>query len=56
MEEELDALIAAAVEKQLPEAPTPAQNPEVVLPDVPEDMPRGEYSTVQYSKSYSGAK
>ncbi|KAK4318477.1 hypothetical protein Pmani_010519 [Petrolisthes manimaculis] len=40
VEEELDALIAAAVEKQLPEAPTPAQNPEVVLPDVPEEMPR----------------
>ncbi|MPC44451.1 Charged multivesicular body protein 6 [Portunus trituberculatus] len=36
VEEELDALIAAAVQKQLPDAPTAAENPEVELPDVPE--------------------
>lgn len=39
VEEELDALIAAAVQKQLPDAPTAAENPEVVLPDVPEAAP-----------------
>ncbi|XP_042884843.1 charged multivesicular body protein 6-A-like [Penaeus japonicus] len=39
VEEELDALIAAAVEKQLPEAPSAAENPEVELPDVPETLP-----------------
>lgn len=41
MEEELDALIAAAIQKQLPDAPTAAENPEVVLPDVPEAAPAG---------------
>lgn len=39
VEEELDALIAAAVQKQLPDAPTAAENPEVELPDVPETLP-----------------
>ncbi|XP_068219026.1 charged multivesicular body protein 6-A-like isoform X2 [Palaemon carinicauda] len=39
VEEELDALIADAVEKQLPDAPTAAENPEVELPDVPETLP-----------------
>lgn len=39
VEEELDALIAAAVQKQLPDAPTVAENPEVELPDVPETAP-----------------
>ena len=39
VEEELDALIAAAVQKQLPDAPTAAENPEVELPDVPETIP-----------------
>lgn len=38
VEEELDALIAAAVQKQLPDAPTAAENPEVELPDVPETV------------------
>lgn len=39
VEEELDALIADAVQKQLPDAPTAAENPEVELPDVPETLP-----------------
>lgn len=39
VEEELDALIADAVQKQLPDAPTAAENPEVELPDVPEILP-----------------
>ncbi|KAG0718644.1 Charged multivesicular body protein 6 [Chionoecetes opilio] len=39
VEEELDALIAAAVQKQLSDAPTAAENPEVELPDVPETLP-----------------
>ncbi|XP_045626032.1 charged multivesicular body protein 6-A [Procambarus clarkii] len=39
VEEELDAIIADALQKQLPEAPTAAETPEVVLPDVPEILP-----------------
>lgn len=42
VEEELDALIADAVEKQLPDAPTAEENPEVLLPDVPESLPEPE--------------
>ncbi|XP_066973464.1 charged multivesicular body protein 6-A isoform X2 [Macrobrachium rosenbergii] len=42
VEEELDALIADAVQKQLPDAPTAAENPEVELPDVPETLPAVE--------------
>ncbi|XP_064090122.1 charged multivesicular body protein 6-A-like [Macrobrachium nipponense] len=42
VEEELDALIADAVQKQLPDAPTAADNPEVELPDVPETLPAVE--------------
>ncbi|KAL7643191.1 UNVERIFIED_CONTAM: hypothetical protein RMT77_006481 [Armadillidium vulgare] len=36
VEVELEALLQDTLEKQLPEAPTAAENPEVVLPDVPE--------------------
>lgn len=42
VEEELDALIADAVKKQLPDAPTAEENPEVLLPDVPESLPEPE--------------
>ncbi|XP_042210264.1 charged multivesicular body protein 6-A-like [Homarus americanus] len=42
VEEELDAIIAEAVQKQLPEAPTAVENPEVLLPDVPETLPEPE--------------
>lgn len=42
VEEELDALIADAVEKQLPDAPTAEENPEVLLPDVPKSLPEPE--------------
>ncbi|XP_076029950.1 charged multivesicular body protein 6-A-like [Oratosquilla oratoria] len=39
VEDELQALIADSVKKQLPDAPTAAENPEVELPDVPETLP-----------------
>lgn len=39
VEEELDALIADAVQKQLPDVPAAAENPEVELPNVPETLP-----------------
>ncbi|XP_071537651.1 charged multivesicular body protein 6-A-like [Panulirus ornatus] len=42
VEEELDALIADAVQKQLPEVPAAAENPEVELPNVPETLPEPE--------------
>ncbi|KAK7077121.1 Charged multivesicular body protein 6 [Halocaridina rubra] len=47
VEEELDALIADAVKKQLPDAPSAAENPEVVLPDVPEALPETEPEKVE---------
>ena len=37
VEDELSALIADEIDEQLPEAPTAVENPEVVLPDVPEE-------------------
>ena len=36
VEDELAALIADSIKKQLPDAPTAAENPEVELPNVPE--------------------
>lgn len=39
VEDELEALLQDALEKQLPEAPKDVENPEVVLPDVPEAEP-----------------